>query len=180
MGNVYTYMSIGLAVFMAIVLLFGFLLGLLRGWKKSTLRFFIFVGVSVVVLLCMPLILKVTSESININGMSLQEYIASLIENQMPETAEVMAGAMTMASAMAVAAVGSIVYLVLFIVIQILTWIIYAICKLFLRKNKTAKKRRFIGGLIGLVQGLFVCFVFMIPVAGFTNVVYKVADSAET
>ena len=57
MDNAYMYLSVGLAVFMAVVLLFGFLLGLIRGWKKSVLRFSIFVGISIIVLLCMPAIL---------------------------------------------------------------------------------------------------------------------------
>ncbi len=177
--NISTYTSMGFTIFMAVVLLFGFLLGIIRGWKKSTLRFGIFVGVSVVVLLFMPLILKVSIENITINGQSLQQYAASLIESNFPETAKVVAGAITGASALALAAIGSIVFLGLFILIQILTWIIFGICKLFLRKNKTAKKHRFIGGLIGLVQGLFVCFVFMIPIAGFTDIAYNVADAVE-
>lgn len=177
--QILSYFSIGVTVFMAVVLLFGFFLGLLRGWKKSTLRFGIFVGVSVILLLCMPVILNVTTSEIIINGQTLTEYVASLVEQGMPATGELMVGAISASTAIALAALSSIVYLVLFIVVQFITWIIFGICKLFLRKNKNAPKHRFVGGLIGIVQALFVCFVFMIPVAGFTDVMAKVGTTVE-
>ncbi len=179
-GEIVKTISLALTGFMAAILLFGFLLGLMRGLKKSTLRLCIFVGVSVVVLLFMPLILKVTTSDIVIGGKTLKDYIASLISSGMPETAGALEGPVTMAAALAVAACGSIVFLVLFIGIQIITWIIFGIVKLFLRGwTKKGKKNRLLGGLIGIVQAVFVCFIFMIPVAGFSNVAYKIADAAE-
>lgn len=164
--NYITLSMIGLTV---LPILFGVLLGLLRGSRRALLRL-ILVAVSIALAFALT---GVVSESLmgmrvdSIDG-TVVEYMQREMLSSLPES---LSGYVI---PLAQSILQVVVFLLLFFVLWFLTWlIVYPLCKLFVKPKRIkdgngnvvkTKKRRWLGAIIGAVQGVLVaacvCIVF--------------------
>lgn len=159
--NIILYGMIGLAV---IPILFGLILGFMRGSRRAVLRLVLVLLCAVLAyFLCGVVAEKLMTTEVTINGEKavLQDFLKDMLVGSMSES---MANALAdLALPIVQSLLKVIVFLLLFGVAMFLTWlIVFPLCKLFVKKGK--KPHRLLGGLFGVVQGvvvaLCVCIVF--------------------
>ena len=165
-------MKIELIVIAAILvpLIVGLLLGMLRGSRRATLRILLII-LCVVLAFCLKDAVTVGILNAQIDGQTIQQIIAS----QLPEEYASMTDTVMPIIALIVSAVA---FLMLFLLLQFVTWVIvYPICKIFVKKARKKKdgtygrKHGLIGGVIGLAQGAVVAFVLCVILNGlFVNI----------
>ena len=186
MGGIITIVSIVLGV----LLLIGFLIGFIRSWKKATIRAGILLGCFLLALLLSS---KVAALLISkfVKGLVLTafgftvdfEQIASEIAGDM--SSDLLADGSTMtkfATALLNIAVRMVSFIAIFLVLAILSLIVYAIVVAIV-SSKNKKKavgnvqqkgwQRLIGGAVGVVGALIVCLALFTPVFGVMNVCDK-------
>lgn len=177
--NIVTIASVALGVLLVI----GFLLGFLRSWKKSTIRFGMFV-------ICFFIALLLSSK---ISEVLMNKYVNGLVVSLFGQTIDFgsivgdIAGdllgegsALTnFATALLNIFIKLIAFLVVFLSLMLVTLIIYYIIVAIMagrRKKKSVGDskpvwwERLIGGGIGLVSVLFLCIALFTPVFGVMNV----------
>lgn len=166
----------GMIVLTVLPILFGALLGLLRGSRRALLRL---VLILISLALAVALFGLITKTLMNMEmqtdegSMTMQEYMKQSITAELPEY---------MAD-FAIPLVQSIlqifVFLMLFFVIWFLTWAIaYPLCKLFVKKGQ--RPHRLIGLAIGAVQGVIVAVCVGVVFTGLmvqTNNVLTAVDN---
>lgn len=162
-----TYIVLGIT---AGCILFGFLLGLMRGFNRSLLRLLLVAasvaGAWLLKDVFVNLILK-----INIQGQPLDEALASSV---MGESATIPESLITFVFLLIQILLSVVLFLVVFILLKFLTWtIIFPIFKIFVKKGN--HKMPLLGAVIGLVQGALVAFVLCFP---FTGLMVQVDDLA--
>ncbi len=162
-----TYIVLGIT---AGCILFGFLLGLMRGFNRSLLRLLLVAasvaGAWLLKDVFVNLILK-----IKIQGQSLDEFLAS---NFMGESSAIPESLITFVFLLIQILLSVVLFLVVFILLKFLTWtIIFPIFKIFVKKGN--HKMPLLGAVIGLVQGALVAFVLCFP---FTGLMVQVDDLA--
>lgn len=167
-----------------VILLFGFLFGLARGFNKSLVRAIIVIACLVITFFCVPSITKaamnvnVANMNITVNGQvmntlgealsaSLAEvpYIADLAQTQAFDTIITVVPQMI---------VNVVLFIVLFYVLRLISmiiyWIIAGIC--FSKKKTQGKsKHRLLGGLVGIVQNFVIFLVLLVPCVGVINLI---------
>lgn len=156
------------------IVVFGLLLGLLRGSRRSVLRLLL-------VLLCVvgAYFLKdvITSAllKVQIQGSTIEQFITNLLPEDIRSMSEV---AMPLVNTI----LSVLSFLLGFAVLQLLSWaILFPILKIFVKKGK--KKHALVGGLVGAVQGVAVAFVICVVLNGlFVNVgnVMAAMDESES
>ena len=169
----------------------GFLYGLWRGFSKSLTRLLIVVIVAVISFFVVP---PLTNTIINIDISSLGltaggvtaktfgEFITNSISSISPEVNELMNSSATFSNfiqALPAVLINIVLFIVFFFVAKMISMIIYWIIGgIFFNKKKMAgkNKHRFIGAVIGGVQGLLVACIFLIPIFGLVNL----SNSAQT
>lgn len=153
-----TYIVLGITVG---CILFGFLLGLVRGFNRSLLRMIIVLACVAGAWLLKDVFVNLLLK-IEIGGEPLEETISSLF---MSEGAEIPESLRTFIFLLIQILLGVALFLILFILLKFISWtIIFPICKLFVKKGKS--KKALLGGVIGLVQGALVAFVLCFPFTG--------------
>lgn len=144
------------------IVVFGLLLGLLRGSRRSVLRLLL-------VLLCVvgAYFLKdvITSAllKVQIKGSTIEQYITNLLPEDIRSMSEV-------AMPLVTTIISVLSFILGFTALQFLSWaILFPILKIFVKKGK--KKHALVGGLVGAVQGVAVAFVVCVVLNGlFVNV----------
>ena len=185
--------NIILAIVMLTVLpiLASVLLGLLRGSRRSLLRLgLVLVSLVLAFALCgvvaNALLGVDVSRFVEGDGsMTVSEYLQQILLSDIPD------GVTTIALAIVQSMVKVVVFLLLFLLFRFLTWAIaYPICKIFV-KPKTVhnpdgstgkKKRRLIGSVFGLVQGVVVAACVCVVMTGLlvqTNKIVVMANDLE-
>ncbi len=153
----------------AVSLVLGFLLGLLRGFKRSVLR-----AVLVVVSLVLAVALRGTVTQIimglEMDGQTLQQtLVASFSDGSLPASLQDLV--MVLVEIM----IGVVAFFAVFAVLVLITWlIVFPICKIFVKKG--ARRRRLLGGVVGIAQGVVVAFAFCAPITGLMVQVDKVSQ----
>ncbi|MBQ9790602.1 MAG: CvpA family protein [Clostridia bacterium] len=178
-----TALSSALTCIFFIFLILGFLYGLWRGFSKSLTRFFIVIAVAVATFFIVPAISKtlltvdISSWNLEVEGVAvqnLQQFITEFLSN-IEQINELMNASPTFEAFIQVVPqilLNIVLFLLLFLVVKMLSMIIYwIICAIAFPKKKMAdkKKHRFVGGIVGAVQGLFVALVVLLPVFGIIN-----------
>lgn len=164
------YVELGIWIITGIALVFSIIMGLVRGSRRATLRL-------VLILLCaaVTFLLKdyVTNMILNTTvtesgvQMTLQEYVLSILPEEMAELGE------SVVIPLVKVIVGVVVFVVLFWALKLVSWmILYPICKLFVKKGE--KKHTGFGSLIGLVQGVAIALCFCVPLSGLVVQVNRV------
>ncbi len=159
------YVAVGIITLTIVPIIFGILLGILRGWRRSLLRFgLVIVSLVLAFALCGVVGHAIMNMQIPSAGMTVNEFIVQSI-TEATQGVDIS----TISTALAESLIKITVFLLLFGLIMFVTWaIVYPICKIFVKPYKDSdgniKKRRLIGAGIGAVQGLIVgvmvCIVF--------------------
>lgn len=171
--------TIVVSLFLVCIIL-GFLFGWFRGFSKSLVRFIIVLAVTVLAFFVVPSIttavlkMDISKLNINIGGVSavtLGDLIIDLIE-QVPIVQDLIESSPTLASVITLVPqmlANVVLFLVFFFIFKWVSMVIYwIIAGIFFSKKKMADKDRhkFIGAVIGVVQGILVAIVVMVPVFG--------------
>ena len=168
-------------------IVFSILLGLIRGSRRSLLRLILVLLCAVLAfVLCGVVAEKAlkTDVSAVVNGeevgtMTLEEYIQQMLGEDMQDMSEFIVPIVQ-------SIVKVVMFLVLFELFKLLTWIIvYPLCKLFVKPKRVTdsdghtrkKKRRLIGAVVGLVQGVVVALCICIIVNGFIGISYELTTA---
>jgi len=153
-----TYIILG---FSALCVVGGFLFGLIRGFNRSLLRL-ILVAVSIALAWFLRGVIVSLILNINVKGKTIEQLLTDMLVNagaSIPDS-------VTNLVFVLVQIIASVIcFIILFFLLRFITWaLVYPFLKLIVRKG--AKKRALLGGVIGLLQGVLVAFVFCVPVTG--------------
>ena len=163
------YLSLALMGITIVVLVFGFLLGLMRGLNRSLLRFGLVIVSAVIAFLARDFMVGTVMGTETGEGTVEQMIIFSLQEAGMPES--IMSLVLVLCEIM----IGLLGFYLLFIVLQFITWIVlFPILKIFVKKGE--HKRALLGGVVGAVQGLVIAFLICSPLTGAISQVSKLAS----
>lgn len=158
----------------------GFLVGYIRGFSKSLVRFIILLAVTVLTFFVVPAItsavlkMDISKWNINIGGVqvvTLGDLIVDLLE-KIPVVQELIESSPTFESIITLAPqmISNVVlFIVFFFVFKWVSMIIYwIIAGIFFskKKMKDKDKHKFIGALIGTLQGLMIAIVLLVPIYG--------------
>ena len=164
-------------------LIVGFLFGLWRGFSKSMTRFLIVIVVAVASFFIVPslsktlLTLDISSWNINIGGVAVQNFNQFVIDSltQIEQINELMQASPTFEQFILLLPqiiLNIVLFVVFFMLVKMLSMIIYwIIAAIFFNKKKMADKNphRFVGAIVGAVQGLLVAIIVLIPTFGLIN-----------
>ncbi len=180
------------------LMLIGFLIGFLRNWKKSLIRLGILVVCLVAAIFLSPVIAGaimgkvVKGMVLTIFGFSVnfEEIAKGMVDESFANDLMSTNGTTTeLATALMHVTLNVICFISIFIVLCVVSWIIYAIVFAVIgRKHKGQEKIRdgrywglkTVGGFVGLVGGVVVCFAFLTPVFGAMNICNKFIAEANT
>ena len=183
--------ALGILLFTVACLLFGALFGMMRGRNRSILRL-------IIVLICG--VAAVFLKDVVVGILMDLDFVKELMAEMATEFSE-MEALTNVIMAFIRILFGLIVYLLLFFVLQFVTWmIVYPICKIFVKKEGMrkakreaaqnpqehqgkekikVKKKKGWGSLIGLGQGLLVAFFICAPLTGFVFQAYSLLEPAQ-
>lgn len=154
--------AIALAVlaFTFIALIVGFIVGLVRGGKRSLLRLILAV-VAVILAFCFKGTVTETLLNMDVGGQTLQESIVSNFTGETAFLADIVTPIVT-------AFISALAFAVTYLAATLATGIIvYPICKIFVRKPaEDEPKRTLLGGLLGIGVGVLIAYFLIVPVNG--------------
>lgn len=171
-----------IAVFL-VILLSGFLFGLVRGFNKSLVRIIMVIATLVIAFFITPSITKalmqadISNMNITINGetaTSVGDIIVTLL-NEIPQISDI-SGTDAYANIINVVPqmiLNVVLFLVVFLALRSFTMIIYwIIAGLCFSKKKTEgkNKHRLLGCLVGTVQNFIIFLAILVPVVGTINI----------
>ena len=148
-------LSIAIIAIAGVAVLFGFLLGLKRGFDKSLIRIIL---VAVALVAAWLLREQITNWIMNItvsSGKTVAQTITEAIPADYANFADMILPIVKMITCVAV-------FIASFIILQFATWLIGLIVGVFFRRTNA----RLLGGVIGLVQGALVACAIIIPLNG--------------
>ena len=148
-------LSIAIIAIAGVAVLFGFLLGLKRGFDKSLIRIIL---VAVALVAAWLLREQITNWIMNItvsSGKTVAQTITEAIPADYANFADMILPIVKMITCVAV-------FIAIFIILQFATWLIGLIVGVLFRRTNA----RLLGGVIGLVQGALVAFAIIIPLNG--------------
>ena len=138
-------------------LIWGAILGMIRGRNRSILRLIIIVACALLALAMRNTLVDMMM-GLEIEGETIMDGITSEMSGA-EQTAEFITSLFSILF-------GVVSYFAIFGILQFVTWIIvFPICKIFVKKDKD-KKKVGTGALIGLAQGFIIAFVTCSPVVG--------------
>ena len=154
----------------AACVLFGFILGVIRGFSRSLLRFLLIVACAAGAWFLRGLLTDVVM-GININGQTLGDMIAEGLAS-----ADLPSSVTALVDTLARIIVGVALFLVSFLLLQLVSWmILFPLLKLFLKRHPV-KRHRITGAVIGLLQGAVIAFVICFPLSGLLVQFNKIAS----
>lgn len=154
---------------LGICLLFGLLFGLHRGVKRSVLRIVLLLLCAVGAFFLRDVVIGALWQ-IDMDGQTFEEMLVSGLPEEMAGLADKIVPIINII-------VGIVVYILLFLVLQFLSWlIVFPICKIFVKRDKSEATRRLGGMLTGLLAGLLVFYILEVPMLGLTDTVLKLSD----
>lgn len=148
-------LSIAIIAIAGVAVLFGFLLGLKRGFDKSLIRIIL---VAVALVAAWLLREQITNWIMNItvsSGKTVAQTITEAIPADYANFADMILPIVKMITCVAV-------FIAIFIILQFATWLIGLIVGVLFRRTNA----RLLGGVIGLVQGALVALAIIIPLNG--------------
>ncbi len=179
------------SLFMLAIIL-GFVFGWIRGFSKSIIRFFMVLGMAVLAFFVVPsitnFVLKfdISNLNINIGGVqviTVQELIEDLLR-KIPIVEDLIHASPTLEAFikfLPVMVANVAMFIVFFFVFKWISMIIYwIVAGIFFSKKKMAgkDKHKFIGAVIGAVQGILIACVCMVPMFGIIETAQPVIQVA--
>lgn len=170
-------------------LIFGFLIGVARSWKKSLVRFSIVVGCILLSILLSNLgsniIMKNFVNGLVINLFGLSVNFEEMVYEMIGDTTVVaeLLGPESVTTKVATAFMNVVVnllsFIIIFVILFFISFIIYAIVSIIVTVRKKSNPEnikpvklweRLIGGGIGVVGILLFCMVIFTPIFGIMNI----------
>ena len=185
-GTTGAYISLGILGFIAFMALSGLLFGLSRGFGKSTVRLITIIASAVVSFFAVTMIGGAVSDFFD--GKTLEEVIRQVYPDYSSLSSDVknLVASIDVATAELVILllvgliVAPIAFIAVFIVLNALFMIIYWIFSGIL--GFTGYRKGFfstlLGGAVGIVQGVFIAAVILVPVAGTVGAVNDLYTAA--
>ena len=184
--------TIVLSLFLVCIIL-GFLFGWFRGFSKSLVRFIILLAVTVLAFFVVPSITKavlkmdISKWNINIDGVqviTLGDLIIDMLEKipvvqELIESSPTFEGVITLAPQMIA---NVVLFIAFFFIFKWVSMVIYwIIAGVFFSKKKMGDKDRhkFIGAVIGTVQGFMIAIVLMVPIFGMVETTRPVMQAIQ-
>lgn len=204
-----TLITIILDVLLAMFILLGFLWGVARGVKKSTLRialFLLFVGIAAIISGSVTSAVLNLQLTIDGNKIGISQYILDqILQNQeIKNIYDSSEAVKTLVQQLPVVILNVFVFWVLMIISKFVSWLLFVIISKIVFKNKkplskfgekvyTVKdnqpviltevkenKHRFWGGLISACQALVFLFLLMLPFSGVVNLVNNLTTQTQS
>ena len=164
------YVTMAITGITFVSLIFGFLFGVLRGLNRSILRLALVVISAIVAINSREFFVDILMD-INVGGSTIEQTLISMLSDGGALPASLQSLVLTLVEIIA----GLLVFYLVFLVLQFLTWIIvFPILKSFIPEG--ANRRRLIGGVIGIVQGMVIAFIICAPATGIITQVDKIAN----
>ncbi|MDD3232277.1 MAG: hypothetical protein PHO06_02900, partial [Clostridia bacterium] len=202
------YVTVILNLLLLIFLLFGFFWGLGRGLKKSGVRLVFFVvGIIFAALLSNLLSMALLNIQVPFQGTtaSVNEHILTWISSQpaFSELYEASPSVQILIAKLPTLFLNVFSFLILLYFFKFISWIFYAsLVNVIIKKKpalgnfgdnvytikegqpvilteKAPKKYRLSGGLVGLLQGLILCFFTLLPISGFVTIFNNVTTQIQ-
>lgn len=150
----------------AFIILVSIIMGMVRGTGRSLVRLALVVFSAVAALLIFRKITDILLPylmNITIQGQTVEAFLTAMFAD--------MDFAKEKVDQLISIIIGVIVYLIVFGLLQFLTWlIIFPIIKIFVKKSKKVRKAStLVGGAIGIVQAVVIIFAFVMPLMGFVG-----------
>ena len=186
MDLVLTYAPLVLLGVLAVFVISGILTGMARGFKRSLLRFVLYVGLLVAVFFLAPLVTNaLLGINVQIAGRTPQgwvdflgEQLAIVLQDSFGKYVAPFGGyVQELALGLVLAVVNIALFTVMYFVLKLVTWILYTILAHVWaptkdRKGNKLPKNAGGGMLIGALQGLCLFMFFMLPINGLLGVVH--------
>ena len=172
-------LSLYFTLFLLFWMIVGFLWGFIRGARRSLIRLLVLGGFAVLLLLISGAITARILE-VEVSGKPMFEHITGAITSGLNDVGiQGAVGTASVAHTLVIALVTPIVFALLFFACKIISWPIYAIlASIFAKKNHpNRQKRPLIGGLIGMAQGFFICFLLFVPLSGYARAAERVVET---
>ncbi len=157
--NITTILLIVIVVFS----LLGFILGIKRGLRRSVFRFILTLAVILFSYFANKNIVAWLF-NLNVNGATLLETISTMLPAEMASLAGII---MILIEVIA----GLIVFILSVLLLHFASWLVYGILKFIIPRGE--KKKRFAGGIVGLLGGAILSFSLILPINAFAVDVVK-------
>lgn len=167
--GIYSIIVLSIAVFSIVI---GMLSGMIRGSRRAILRLILVVAAAAIAIFLNNIVVDIL-KTIKFGDQTIPQMIMGAFPEDFKEYEDiVMPMVLTLASVLT--------FILAFFVLQIVTLVIYWICKLFVRPKKNAAgvvdKNPFIGMFVGLIQGLVVALVYGAMLTGLAKNIIKVTE----
>lgn len=164
MTNLITLMVVVISL---LSLALGIILGLARGLKHSVLRLILVIAAFIMAILLREKVSEAVF-AMEIGGETIEATLLGIFPEDFQSYAAILIPALKLI-------VGVFVYILIFLVLQVITLIVFMILKIFIR-NKGESKHRLFGGIVGLLQGAFVAFALCFAISGLSVEVAKISE----
>lgn len=168
------FLILGITIF---ILAVNVLVGMRRGFRRGLLRFVtLLLALLGAFLMAKPIAGSVAEQ--------IEPVLAELLASN-PDAAGFLAANPTVADSAIVLArmlVTPLIFLLCYVVLKVVTWVLYLILRIVFRvkKGKILPLRWVGGGLMGLAAGLIGVLVFVTPVLGYTTLVSRTVEEAQS
>ncbi len=191
------WISLGITIVALLFMLVGFLVGIKRGLKRSIIRL---IYLAVCALLSGIFAFAICELIMDINlpflGGTVRNYLSTMISEMLGDTLK-LSGTIVVATTLAQLLVSSIIFVLMFFILKYISLIIYKLTtkrkklknekgEYYTVTNKKGKevlarepiKNRWLGGLVGLAQGIALVMIMFMPISGISNIIAKIDSSA--
>lgn len=190
-----TYIPLIVGGIILLFILFGMIWGLIRGLKRTSFRLGWIFAFGVILFFVAPLVtmalmkMDISFLNINVNGQlvtSISE-LATYYLKQIPDFGEMLTEdpeTLNIMLSLVALLLNSFVYVILFWLVKIVLWPIWAILSAIFIKKKNAKgekkkKHAWWGLLVGAISGLFVGATTIMPVVGVASLATEIENSTK-
>jgi hypothetical protein len=191
--QIISYFVLGLLITFLTFLGLGILYGFMRGGKRAAIRLVTVIAAMIATLICTPMVAKILiNQEISGFGTVDAYFTDSFKEGGMLGSVEdTVPGIAAFAKVFALMIVNIVLFFIMYYVLKIATWIIYAIIAHIFAKNKLSKSARAAGEVapkkyriagmgFGFVTGFVFFAFFSIPLFGFIQATDEIATHNAT
>ena len=165
------YITLAVLALTAIALLFGALFGMMRGRNRAILRLVLVTVCAILALVLRGAVVDAVM-GIKIGGKTIKDTLVGVFNSG---DMAFPASLQNMVFALVEIIVSLVAYFILLYALRFVSWVIlFPILKIFVKKEEN--KKRGIGALIGLGQGIIVAFFALAPLTGLIGQVDKISE----
>ena len=184
--DIVSIIPLAISLLFLLFVVVGFLVGLIRGLKKTVIRTIWVVVIGILLMfITTPIALSLLRSDITwIPGIaeafqgasSLEEFLAITITQSVEGiNAQDVQPLISFATSLVAMFISGILFLVFFILLKLLSLPLYWILNIFIGKSKGGKKR-LLGGAVGALLGVLIFTLVSTPIVGYVNIVKKIDD----